>query len=478
MHNGILFFISSMLLVLMLGFYLITNLQWYNYKLERVIFKSKKPLWHLWFFLLPIAFYYLNFSRIFLAYEFLAILPTLALWHNKLDKKLVFTARVKRFFLFLFVSSLFINSICCMSGKCNFGLLIPIMMALGFSSLYEKMLFDGFYKDAMKKLKSQNTKIIALTASYGKTTIKNIIYQILEKKFKTYKTPRSVNTLVGLVQDVNQNLPQDCEIYIAEAGARERGDILEIAHFLQHHYTIVGKVGEQHIEYFGSLENIRNTKMELIKSPNLKKAFIHKSANINPTEKIEEFGDKISNIDSTLDGLKFDLELNGEIHKIDSPLLGDFNAINITASIKVAMELGLSISEIKESVRNLKQTPHRLQKIESGGKIIIDDSYNGNYEGMISSYKMVSSYEKTKVLVTPGIVESTIWANIELAKVIDEIFDLVIITGDINSNILDENIKNSAKVVLKDKTKLEEVLAQNTKSGDLILFSNDTPNFM
>ncbi len=351
-------------------------------------------------------------------------------------------------------------------------------MAILISFLFEKMTFIGFKTDAIKKLNSQDTKIIAITASYGKTTIKNILFQILEQKFKTYKTPRSVNTLAGLVQDVNQELPQDCEIYIAEAGAREEGDILEIAKFLNHHYAIIGKIGLQHIEYFGTLENIRNTKMELIDSENLKKAFVHESAMINPSGKIERFGDEISNIHTTLDGITFDMKINNSNEKICSPLLGNFNAINITASIKIAMELGMEIEEIKRIVTKLKPIEHRLQKIEAGGKIIIDDSYNGNFEGMTSSYQMVANYEKTKVLITPGIVETSVEVNVRLALVINEIFDLVIITGEVNSQILDENIQKPRKIILKDKTKLESTIAQNTKEGDLILFSNDTPNFM
>ena len=243
-------------------------------------------------------------------------------------------------------------------------------------------------------------------------------------------------------------------------------------------YAIVGKIGAQHIEYFKTLENIRNTKMEIIESKNLKKAFIYKSANINPYKNILSFGDEITNIVSNLDGVSFDLEIEGKIYSFKTPLLGDFNAINITSAIKVALELGMNIEDIREKVAKLTPIEHRLQKIKAGGKIIIDDSFNGNLEGMLSSYKMIKDYNKTKVIITPGVVESTKEANEKLAKEIDKIFDLVIITGELNSKILDENITKSKKIILKDKSKLETTLAKETKEGDLILFSNDTPNFL
>ncbi len=89
-------------------------------------------------------------------------------------------------------------------------------------------------------------------------------------------------------------------------GARERGDILEITQLVNPHYAIVGQIGTAHIEYFKSLENIRDTKMEIIHSKRLIKAFVHKSANIKPNEKVEVFGDEIEDIKADL------MELSGE----------------------------------------------------------------------------------------------------------------------------------------------------------------------
>ncbi len=67
---------------------------------------------------------------------------------------------------------------------------------------------------------------------------------------------------------------------------------------------------------------------------------------------------------------------------------------------------------------------------------------------------------------------------IDLAKKIDEIFDTVIITGKINASVLYENIKKAKKILLTDKAKLEETLAEETLPGDLVLFSNDAPTFI
>ena len=471
--------ISHFVLTFTLGFYLILNLQWYSYKLERVIFRHKRYMWHLLYFLVPLLAYYTT-GKYFWIYFYFGLIPSLVIWYKKIDKKLVFTPRVKRFFLFLGFAVIFEDTLCLASASCHvYGVLLPLFFALGASYLFEKMLFLGYKKEAKKKLASMSDlKIVAITASYGKTSIKNFLYQILQSHTKAYKTPRSVNTLAGLVKDVNQDLPEDTKVYIAEAGARVRGDIDEIAKFLEHHYGVVGSIGPQHIEYFKTLENIRNTKMEILNSPRLIKAFVHESAHVKPDERVELFGSNISDIKADLSGLSFSVTIDGEVYRFEAPLLGAFNAVNITAAILVAKELGMPMEEIQKAVAKLESVEHRLQKIEAGGKIIIDDSFNGNLEGMSGSYDLVKSYNGRKIIVTPGVVESDEETNITLAKKIDEVFDTVIITGTVNAEVLATHMHRAKKVILRDKSKLEETLAEETMPGDLILFSNDAPTFM
>jgi len=471
-------FISHIILILLLGYYIVSALQWYSYKLQRVVLNYKRYDWHLFFFIIPIFIYYLG-KNFFWIYLYIILMPTMYLWYKKLDKKLIFTARVKRLFLFLILATIFQDLLCIFSFKCaNFGVIIPIFVSIFISMLFEKILFLGFKKQARAELdKRKNLMIIAITASFGKTSIKNYLYQILSQKYDCYMTPRSVNTLGGIIKDINTDLPNDIDIYIVEAGARLRGDIDEIASLINPHYAIVGKIGEQHIEYFKTLENIRNTKMEILNSNKLIKAYVHKSANIKVDDRTISFGDELENVNSTLEGLYFDILFDKNKESFFAPLLGDFNAINILACIYGALPF-MSIEEIKDAIARLKGVPHRLQKIEAGGKLIIDDSFNGNLDGMLSSYKLASTFTGRKVIITPGIVESTKEANEILAKQIDKVFDLVILTGKSNLELLSKNIKKAEKIILKDKSKMEEILKENTKIGDLILFSNDTPTFM
>jgi UDP-N-acetylmuramoyl-tripeptide--D-alanyl-D-alanine ligase len=251
----------------------------------------------------------------------------------------------------------------------------------------------------------------------------------------------------------------------------------------------VGKIGPAHIEYFKSMENIRNTKMEILKSDRLKEAFVHQSAMVKPTEHIHIFGTKeehdissplplpefiISDVVSTLDGISF--ELNGT--RYSAKILGEFNAMNIAAAILVAKSLGLDDESINKALQTLQPTEHRLQRIDAGGKVILDDSFNGNIDGMMASFELASSYQGRKVVITPGLVEVDDELNIQVAKRANEVFDLVVVTGDLNYKIFKEYVDEAKLYKLEDKSKMQDMLVEQTVAGDLILFANDAPSFV
>ena len=472
-------FVTNVLFVTVLGWYLITNLQWYDYKLFRVVLKHHKPHWHLLYFFIPFMAYYTT-GKFFPIFFYFAVLPAIFVWHKNLDKKLVLTWRVKRFLILLVSLVFFQDVLCTLKDACGtYGVFMPLALAYIGSVMIEKFLFMTFEKEAKKKLKSiKDLQIIAITGSYGKTSIKNFVTEILSKKYRVYSTPRSVNTLGGIIRDINESLPNDTEIYICEAGARESGDIYDITTFIEPQTVVVGKVGEAHIEYFKSLKNIIATKLEIMQTPRLKRAFIHSSVTDEPHEKVTFFGDDIENIDATLDGTDFELNIDDEKLQVHTDILGSFQTMNIDVAVHIAKSFGMSNEEITAAVAKLTPIEHRLQKIVAGGKIILDDGYNGNIDGMLEGIRLCSLHEGRKVIVTPGLVESSDELNLKLIEAINEVFDIVIVTGALNAVLFNKKLKVSNKIMLNDKSKIQDVLASQTASGDIILFANDAPNFI
>ncbi len=479
-------FIFYGLFILAMGYYLILNLQWYGYKLNRVLIHHTKTWWHFVYFLIPfVLFMSVSYAS---SYGFIVSIVYLALlfnWYRGLDKVLVWTGRVKRFYVAMIFFAIFITF-----SFNHFTVFIPLLLAYFVSMAIEKMLFNGFKVKAQKKLASiDDLIVIGITASYGKTSMKNYIEHILKAKYKTYATPHSVNTLGGVMKDVNDDLPEDTEVYVVEMGARMEGDIGEISTFVNPQYTIVGQLGPAHIEYFRSMENIRNTKMEILKTDRLKTAWVHESAMVKSEPNVHIFGEKnnldirnnipapkyiIEDVKATFDSTSFTLMGT----RYTANILGAFNATNLAVSVLVAKELGLSDKQIQEGLSTLKSVPHRLQRIDAGGKVILDDSYNGNIDGMMASFALAASYEGRKVIITPGLVEVDDDLNIQVAKRANEVFDVVIVTGDLNYAIFKEYVDAEKLVKLATKAGMKEMLVEQTQVGDLILFANDAPSFV
>ena len=478
--------IAYVLFILAMGYYFITNLQWYSYKLNRVLFHHTKTWWHFVYFLVPYALY--MFVDSVSDYSFVVVIGyviALYFWYKGLDKPLVFTGRVKRFISAMLLFAIFIA----VAFK-HFAVVIPIFLAYFISVFIEKMLFHGFKVKAEKKIESMdNMLVVGITASYGKTSIKNYVEHLLKAKYKTYATPRSVNTLGGVMIDINNDLPADTEVYVVEMGARGEGDIAEISTFVNPHYVVVGKIGPAHIEYFRTMENIRNTKMEILQTSRLKTAWIHESASVKPELNVHTFGEKtnldirtitvapefiIENVEATLDNTSFTLE--GVLYS--ASILGAFNAMNLAAAVLVAKELGLTDEQIQKGLSTLKAVDHRLQRIDAGGKVILDDSFNGNIDGMMASFDLASTYEGKKVVITPGLVEVDDELNVQVAQRANEVFDLVVLTGDLNYAIFKEYVDADKLVKLATKGEMEAMLIEQTRAGDLILFANDAPSFV
>ncbi|MBV5348323.1 UDP-N-acetylmuramoyl-tripeptide--D-alanyl-D-alanine ligase [bacterium] len=471
-------FISNTIFVLALGWYLITNLQWYDYRIERVVLRHHKSWWHALYFVIPFILYFV--MGIYAPFVLVGYLPLLGYWHFKLDKKLVLTWRVKRFLILLFSITLFLNILCTLKGiSQTYSVFFPLFLTYGLSWATEKFLFEAYKREAKKKIASMSElTIICVTGSYGKTSMKNFIAQILASKFNVYATPRSVNTLGGIIRDVNESLPSDTQIYVCEAGAREIGDIYAITQLLNPQIVVVGKVGPQHLEYFKTLERIQQTKLEIIHSNRLKRAFIHTSVTDVPHEKVTFFGDGILNLNATLTGTDFDLLFGNQSYHFHTSVLGGFQTMNINAALLIADELGMSSDEMIEAVKNLKSVEHRLERIDAGGKIILDDGYNGNIDGMLEGVRLCSLHSGRKVIVTPGLVESTDELNSELIEAINHVFDIAIITGALNAVQFEKELRVPEVIMLSDKTQMVQTLGEVTRAGDIILFANDAPNFI
>ena len=312
-------------------------------------------------------------------------------------------------------------------GLVSFGL-APLSLPLANMLMYpvESTLRRGFLAKAQQRLRQSDTKIIGITGSYGKTSTKVYLAHILSGRFKVLATPKSYNTLMGICIVVNNDLDPDFgyDYFVTEMGAYVRGEIEEICKLVQPEIGILIAIGPQHLERFGSIENIELAKYELIEALpkngiaafNADDARVFKASqrphpDTRLTVSVEGHASArivAENIKHTVDGLRFevvDRETDSRA-TFNTRLIGLHNVTNILLATAIARDAGMTLNEIAMRVATLKPEEHRLnQTVLPGGIIVLDDAYNTNPVGAANALQVLSLYENRRILITPGMVE-------------------------------------------------------------------------
>lgn len=430
---------------------------------------------------------------------------------TKKDKKaLVFTPRAKRLFaVMLFIFALLIGFIFWYDASL-FLKIAPILAILSFGVLIlaswlllpiEGSINDGFVTDAKNRLKAMpNLKVIGITGSYGKTSVKHFVGRILSEQFNVLHTPGSVNTTLGVVRIIREQLKPTHEIFIAEMGAKKTGDVKELCDLVEPDIAILTAIGPEHLDTFGSMENVQKGNFELVESVN-QSGFALLNADYDlvrqypkeNTRKVwyglnhESAEYSASNMAYTATGMAFDFLHKGEkVVSVETKLLGEHNVSNIVSACAVAFELGMEPAKIAYAVRNLQPVQHRLEvKRYANGLTIIDDAFNSNPTGAAMAVDVLGKIQgNKKIIVTPGMIELgdlEFEANKTFGKQIAAVCDFTILVGPKQTLPIQEGLKeaNYPENQLFIAKNLNEAVAKVNEiagAGDVVLYENDLPD--
>lgn len=365
------------------------------------------------------------------------------------------------------------------------ALVYPILcLAECITLIYEVPKNRSYIKKAKGAIAQADIKIIAITGSYGKTSVKNILADLLKTKYRVLATPESYNTPLGIAKTVNGANLADYDILIAEMGARSEGDIAELCAICPPDYSAITGICPQHLESFKTLESIIKTKGEIIDAT--------KNTCFIAADCFDYFAQKggravkcgcVSEINPTADGTEFTLTLGGKEQKVKTALLGAHSAHNIGLCAEIAFALGLTAEEIASAVPSIQFIGHRLQLIKSNGINILDDGYNSNIVGAQAALDVLRSMSGKKIAVTPGLVELGILEeeeNMALgAKLVG--LDCVILVGETLVTAVkrgyDENGGDGEKLfIVPTLERAQDKLRTILQSGDSVLFLNDLPD--
>lgn len=376
----------------------------------------------------------------------------------------------------------------------------------------EEVFRQHFIRRAKRVMAEVKPKVIGITGSYGKTTTKNYLRDILGGRYKVYATPKSFNTLMGICRAINDDVADDysIEYFISEMGAYVPGEIERICELTPPDISIVIEVGPQHLERFGSLENVAIAKYEIIKglkpeglgifnvdNPYIQQMYargypakrIAVSTKLPPETTGPETARFIaSNITRTLNGLSFAVTdtLTGDNEFFSTSLVGEHNVLNILLAAAVAVHEGMLLQDIAQRVRLLQPAESRLvRQVTEAGITIINDAYSANPVGMVSALQVLGLHSGgRRLLITPGMVELGDLhepENRRLGELAAQYAtDIILIgakqTAPIQSGLQAANFPPKRLHVMETLSEAVAWYRQNLTAGDTVLFLNDLPD--
>jgi len=360
------------------------------------------------------------------------------------------------------------------------ALLLPIDMLI-------KELLIFFAKNKIKKF--DNLKIIGIAGSYGKTGMKDLIATVLAEKYQVVKTPESVNTPVGIARTILSQVDEKTEILVVEIGEYYPGDIKNICLIAPPQIGVITGINEAHLERLKSIDNSIGTIFEIAQNmkPNGLLLLNGKDKHIKNNYKKFVINQEIY-FYSSKGKIEFNEDAPGFIYqKIFFPVLGQYNLDKVDGVIYLAKKLGLNHQEIEAGLKKIKTPAHRLQPILNREKniLVIDDSYNGNPDGVEEAIKTLSLFKKRrKIFVTPGLVEignKSREVHEKIGKRLNDVANIVILIKDSVSPNIEEGLIKSGfdkeNIIWFDSMmEAQNNLGTILKSGDVVLFQNDWPD--
>ena len=344
--------------------------------------------------------------------------------HAKIPLKI--TGRILRLF---FVEAVLITLIlliqpklCCMIIRpCILIIVSPLWCLIAnFFLMPVEEIGRRYYINSAKRIIKEQDKllVIGITGSYGKTSTKTYLYELLSQKYEVLKTPENYNTPLGIARTIKTKLKPTHEVFICEMGAMYRGEIAECCKLVQPKLGIITAIGPQHLQTFGNLDNIIATKFELADAIQENDGFVFLNfdndyiAKHSAKAQLFKYGIKAKKLDykatklrTTEAGQSFEFADKDGSFTCDTTLLGEHNIENLTGAIAVARYLDIPEKDIQYAVKRIKAAPHRLELKSHDNINIIDDSYNSNPVSASLAVDILCKFAGKHIIVTPGLIE-------------------------------------------------------------------------
>lgn len=375
-----------------------------------------------------------------------------------------------------------------------------IVLLAGFiAQPIENQIQEGFKNKARKKLAAlSHLKVIAITGSYGKTSVKFMLQAFLKSRYQVCYTPGSFNTPMGICKVINDDLNAQHQLLILEMGARYLGNIEELTQIARPNTALLTNVGYAHLETFGSQDAIAHTKAAIVRAliagetavlngDDVRVREMGKDQPINRLLCGLENGDvQAKNIEYGTFGCRFDVHYKNEVVPVVTPLLGAHNVSNMLLAFGVGLTYGIRLESMAEIAKTLEPTEHRLELKKLGSYYMIDDAFNSNPVGAKNAVEILGQFKDVnRYIVTPGMIElgeRSFEENYRFGEHIGNAkLEAVFLVGKartkpIFDGIISTNYPQNAIFVCDSLNEANALLRERIQENDVVLYENDLPD--
>jgi len=343
-------------------------------------------------------------------------------------------------------------------------------------------------------LAAHPAKKIAIAGSFGKTTTREILKTVLSESKRVAAPPHNHNTPLGICEFI-ATLRGDEEVLIFELGEYYPGDVRTLCDLIKPDMGFITGINEAHLEKFKTLDRTAATIFELADHLGDKRLYVNGENDLAKTHArtghilydrsgVDEW--RVTQPHTNIDGTSFELVHDRTQLMLHSSLLGLHHVGPLAAAADCAIHLGLSPTDVMRGVAATKPFEHRLHPAtDSAGVTTLDDSYNGNPDGVMAVIAFLSSLAgRRRWYVTPGLVEMgerTRDVHIEIGKQLAtaQIEKVILIKNSVTPSIADglkEGGYTGDLLWYDDALEAFRALPLLTVSGDVVLLQNDWPD--
>lgn len=332
-----------------------------------------------------------------------------------------------------------------------------------------------------------NVDLIGVTGSVGKTSTRDIIYSVLNEKYKTLKNELNYNNEIGIPKTLF-NLDYSYEKAVIEMGIDKKGDISYFKTIAPLKHAVISNIGLSHIANFKNQEGIFHAKMEIAKDFNKENTlivngddnFLKTLKDKNLPYNLLTYGfDKDNTIycvsyEIVNGKINFKVNFKNKVYDYTIPSIAKHNIYNAMAAILIGNLYNLTYEEIKKGLENVSFTEGRLTIINKKDITIINDCYNASLDSIKSALNVLSTFKTRKVAILGDVLETGSYEE-EIHKNIGKSIigntDILILVGDSIKYTYDEVIKNNFN---KDNIYVFNTYEDVIKNIDNIIKKGDT----